>query len=510
MERLTVSELFGNYMVLQRGTEVAIWGTAYKGTKVTAFIQGKAAETTADNDGNWKIILPPLEASRSETLVVSDRSESIYMSNVAVGEVWLAGGQSNMEFFMRYDKDFQKELSLCENPDIRYYGYPVITNEKANQMRDYSEFGFWRTCNESNLQWFNAVAYYFARDLYADLKVPVGIIGVNCGGTRACCWMDEESVLEYGKVWMEDYQNGLLKIKDAEKEEEEYFYSPFTDKSNPFGNPDADRMMYGMPKEELIQLFSSLSEGGRVIGPWHEWRPTGLFHRMVEKVAPYTVRGVIWYQGESDEEHPDIYANMLEGVVKCWRRLWGRELPFIMAELAPFGTAIEPGGKFYPVLREQQELATKNIEKVWLVSTGDVGSDYDIHPKEKQPVGKRMALTARGHVYQEDILCDPPVLLKAERTESGVRIEFEHAVGGLSMRGDHINSLSITQIDDNNNGLEKIDYSIELLDNSIFIAIPEKYSHSRIEIAFAKTPYYEVNVYNEAGFPVRPFRCLIE
>ena len=201
--------------------------------------------------------------------------------------------------------------------------------------------------------------------------------------------MDEESVEKYGKVWRLDYEKGLEEIQDYEAEETAYLNNSFTDKSRPFDNPVADRMMYGISKEELEKSFQKMAEsGGNKVGPWHEWRPSGLYHMMVQNIAPYTVKGVIWYQGESDEEHPDIFADMIEGLVKCWRREFKQELPFLMVELAPFGEIIGNGGKYYPRLRDQQVKAAEKLDHVYLVSSGDVGSEDDIHPKEKKPIGE--------------------------------------------------------------------------------------------------------------------------
>ena len=194
---------------------------------------------------------------------------------------------------------------------------------------------------------------------------------------------------------MDDYEEGLRKIPDIEAAEEEFYNSPMADHTNPFANEMTNRMLYGMSEKELLQLFTQFSGSDvMVIGPWHEWRPCGIYHTMAERVIPYAARGVIWYQGESDEDHPDIYADMMEGLIGLWRNKWGIDLPFIMTQLAPLGTTIGKGGEEYPKLREQQRIVAGRVENVYLCSIGDVGNSYDIHPKEKQPVGHRMALIA--------------------------------------------------------------------------------------------------------------------
>lgn len=505
---LQPSNMFGNYMVLQRNKPLKVWGTAEKGTTITVEIQGFTYEKEVDHDGKWIITVESLNASTNETMVITDGKEVIRYTNVAVGEVWLAGGQSNMEFFMKYDKDYNETVKKCENKNIRFFDYPVITTEHDLEIKDDSVFGFWRQCNEENLQYYSAVAYYFAKKLQESIEVPVGIIGCNCGGTRACCWMDEESVKENGQVWLDDYNNGVAAIQDLKKAEEVYNSNKLADKSSPF-NAITDKLMYGLPKEEMTEMFNNFQESGasQLIGPWHEWRPAGLYHTMLKKVMPYTIKGVIWYQGESDEAHPEIYADMMCGLIRCWRRDWQDELPFIMSQLAPLGIEIGDGGKVYPIIREQQEEVTRRMKNVFCASIGDVGSTYDIHPKEKQPIGKRMALLARGYVYGEDVLCDAPMPLKAERSQKEITITFIHADNGLKIKGIEVQALKI--YNQKHEIIEKSLYKVSVVNNKLLIHFNKEISTKIVEIAFAKDPYYEVNLYNMADIPVKPFTVVI-
>ncbi len=502
---LQIAELFGDNMVLQRDKKIKVWGKGKKDSAIIIEIQNCSVKVCSDENGDWCTELPPLNASEEETLVISDETETITYTNVAVGEVWVAGGQSNMEFFMRYDKNFEEEAEYCENKNIRFFDYPVLATETMKSLRDFSLFGFWRRCDKDNIQYYSATAYYFAKNLQEALKVPIGIIGCNCGGTRACCWMDEETVQECGPVWMEDYERDVASIPDLEKAEADYLTNEFVDKSHPFSNPLAEKMLYGIPKEELKRMFQEMSDGGsgNTIGPWHEWRPCGLYHTMLKKIAPYTIKGVIWYQGESDEEHPEIYADMMCGLIRCWRREWEDQIPFIMTQLAPLGEEIGLGGKFYPILREQQEEVTRRMEKVYCASIGDVGSDYDIHPKEKRPVGIRLALLARGHVYGEKILCEAPTPKSVERQKETLIITFANAEGGLSVEGKQIQAIQIFDC----HGREVLSkmYRTEVTGNQLLIHMKTGGEMEGMQIAFAKTPFYEVNIYNASRIPVKPF-----
>lgn len=497
---LTLGEVFGDHMVLQRDIPLNLWGSTDPSGKVTVRIQGKEQTVQADSDGRWQMTFPPLHTSYSEELVVSDEHETICLKDVQVGEVWVAGGQSNMEFFMRYDRDFQETVKNCENPDIRFFDYPEIQNEKLRNRYDYSLFGFWRRCDLENLQYYSAVAYYFAAALQKDLKVPVGIMACNYGGTRAVCWMDEECASEVARPWLEDYQDGLKKIGDLEKAEQRFMESPLSDTSHPFDNTFSDRMMYGISKQELIDSFAAMaSMGGLEIGPWAAWRPCGLYHTMLEHIMPYSARGVIWYQGESDEDHEDIYCSVMKGLIELWRRKWNLPLPFLIVQLAPFGTDPAPGGIKYPTLRRQQKLLTKECADVYMTTTGDVGHVYDIHPKEKKPVGERLALLARGHVYGEEILCDPPEPDRQNVRREGniIRIPFLHADGGLVHNGNQFSGLQVLA-DDEPAGLHA-----EIEGSDLLIEL--KQDAGEVTVRLYEEPYFEADLFNKAGIPAEPF-----
>lgn len=524
---LKLAELFGDNMVLQQGKKVNIWGSGTPNQIVTVRVQDKSCQTRVAEGGQWRVEVPELKASKQETLTVHSGDEEIILKNVAIGEVWLAGGQSNMEFFMRYDKDFNETVKHCENSDIRFFDYPEVPAERFRDTKDYSEYGFWRLCNEENIQYYSAVAYYFARDLQKALDVPVGIVACNCGGTRACCWMDEASVQKYGPIWQEEYEAGVAAIKDLKAAEEVYANNPMCDKAHPFDNEFTDRLLYGLSEEEMLAQLAQLAPNGDMsemnpIGPWHEWRPSGLYHTMLKHVAPYTIRGVIWYQGESDDIHADIYEGMMEGVIRCWRKEWNDELPFIMTQLAPLGEALPPGGRYYPLIRDAQEAVVKKLPQVYCASIGDVGSGHDIHPKEKQPVGHRMALLARGHVYGENILCEAPMLEDAVYADGQIDLSFSNAEEGLLLKNHedqmkssdslsankaqgsaHVNALTVYVSD---HVVNEALYDVTLKDNHMLITFKSvQPTAGTIKISFARTSYYEVNVYNVADIPMKPF-----
>ena len=314
--------------------------------------------------------------------------------------------------------------------------------------------------------------------------------------------MDEDTLKKVGPVWIEDYKKGLSEISDLKAAEDHYFTTPMANHAQPFDFEPFDKMLYGLSPEEAAAILPSLDDmGGLEIGPWHEWRPCGLYHEMLEKVTPFAAKGVIWYQGESDVEHPEIYASMLEAMINLWRKKWNSPLAFVSAQLAPFGkNSFNGGGELYPIIREQQASLVGKVENYYLVSTGDVGNEFDIHPKEKQPVGNRMALTALNRIYDINVLCDGPQLQSADKNDNTIVLHFNNADDGLKLKGNAVEALHVL-VDETE---EKISTLIK--NNHIIVTLDTVHvSNASIRVEYAQTPYYNTNVYNSAGFPIMPF-----
>lgn len=494
--------IFQDHMILQRHKAVRVWGRCGRDTKITVRLQGQEAEVIS-TEGRWEVTLPPMEACEQTEMEIFSEEEHITIRDVAIGEVWLAGGQSNMEFHMRYDVERD---SAKANPRIRIFDYPEVAYEGQLEEGDYSEFGYWRECREKDLQYFSAVGYYFAMQLEARYHVPIGILGCNWGGTPACAWMDPEYLKgNAGKIWLEDYEKCLAEL-DCEAYEKAYRESPDSYRGKPFENEFQDKIFYGASVEEITQMFTSMTEEDfrrsalLELGPKSEKRPGGVYRSMLCQVAPYTVRGVLWYQGENDDKHADVYHVVLKELIHCWRDLWEEQLPFLIVGLAPFAS-MELGGKnpFY-VLRSEQEWVSRNVENVWMASIMDAGMRQDIHPKRKRPVGERLALLARGHVYGEDILCDAPVCDRMTVETGKITLHFVHAGDGLALAGERCNALEITA-----DGKELTDYALHAGADQIEVCSDKITKDSRVKVLFAWQDYCEVNLYNSAGLSAAPF-----
>lgn len=503
--KLKPTAVFSDRMILQREKPAAVFGAAEPGAEICVEIQGVHGSGTADADGRWLVQLPALQTSVCETMVIRSGEEKVVIHDVMVGEVWLAGGQSNMEFQMRYDRDFEAEQKICDNPMVRIFDVPKIFVSELAERYDFSQFGFWRTADAEDLQYFSAVGYYFAQALSAQLQVPIGIVGCNVGGTRTCCWVDEETVEACGPQWVREYEEGLRSVPDLETAKERYLNGMVTNPAKPFENS----VYRELSVEELKASFQKMADApmSQVIGPWHEWRPCGMYHQMLETVIPYTMRGVVWYQGESDETHPECYTEMMKGLIGLWRRKWGEELSFLLTQLAPLGQELGPGGSGYPEIRRQQEALTELLPGVWTASTSDCGHSYDIHPKAKRPVGTRLALLALAHVYGRPILAEAPVPESVRREDGKIRIDFRNADGGLMLRGDTVKALQV--FDGERELTAGTEIRARVDGRSVWIEAVGNADVRANRVAFARQPYYQVNLYNMAMVPAKPFEAAV-
>lgn len=520
---LQVAEIFQSGMILQREKAVTVWGTANPGERVTVEVQGKSARAQADESGAWSVSLPALAASGSENMTVRTEKESLAFDDVAVGEVWLAGGQSNMEFAMRYEKHKAEALENCENPRVRFYDVPEVCYDGQREEFDYSRMAVWRKATREDLDYFSAVGYYFQKELERDLDVPVGIVGCNWGGTTASVWMSKETLARVGEPWIRWFEQ-----KCEGRDMKEYWAgqhnNPMNDKGNPFDQFSEMVLPRTLSDEEVQQLFgkmlADLPEGvdfEEMMAGMLDAKmfPGCLYEHMLKTIAPYGVRGILWYQGESDDDVPGmnvLYKEMLTGLIGDWRALWGEELPFLFVQLPGYERWLHNTQKnHYPIIRKCQEEVAKTVAGAHLCSIADVGEEFDIHPKDKKTVGERLSLLARHYVYGEDILCDAPVAKSAAREGGQITITFENAGAGLHIEGEQLSAMRIIPEEamlsvgeDEMDGVEGLAFTAEADKDKLVLTLEEE-TDKKVKVAFARTSWYLVNLYNEAGIPAIPF-----
>lgn len=494
-------------MVLQRQKPIVVWGTCEEQMKVEVDLNGN--QVLAEVEGEkWTAILPSMEAETNLTLTVRTAEEKIVISDVAVGEVWIGGGQSNMEFFMKYEANYDEEIKDCANADIRFYDVPELCYPGHEKDFDFSRMGYWRTCDPENLEYYSAVGYYFAKKLQADLDVPIGIIGCNRGESPVVSWLPEKYAVADGKVWVKNFEESLHG-QSVEEALEVYRHSEEANRGNQFASEIDNRLCYGISHEEQIKLLEEIASMPMKdsVASFHT-KPGCLYENMLLPIAPFSVRGVIWYHGETDSQYPECYKKLWSEMIDCWRELWKEELPFVCVQLAPFEEWLWCTGDKFPEIRKIQQEISQEKKGVYLVSSSDAGMRYDIHPKNKRPIGSRLALCAEKNIYGKKVSAQAPVAVESYRDGEDVCIRFSCDADSLRLEGERVSALiaEIQQGDERQKiDLQETVYETEgmvLRLKGLAKKIPEK-----ITLYFAMTDYYEVNLYSSEGIPAMPFAC---
>ena len=399
---MKIAAVFSDNMVLQRYRNIRIFGTCTDSEKeitVTLYAYGLTLPANAViNDGKWEAVLPPVKECDHCTLEVSCGTEKRVFKNVAIGEVWLAGGQSNMEFELHNDKNGAKELAECSAENVRYYYTPKcpIMSELDEAEKDTG----WTVASAENSQAWSAVGYYFAKELSRKLGVTVGIIGCNWGGTSASAWMSRQYLEQDSRLrpYIDEYDNA---IKDKTAEEMFAEYDEYCKYQENWQN-NVNACFAEDPNMEWDKVLERCGEN-RFPGPMgikNPMRPCGLYDTMVRRIAPYTMAGVLWYQGESDDHRPHTYEFLLKALIENWRTLWKDcGLPFMIVQLPMFRYEDIPDSKSWAYIREAQENVYLSVRNTGIAYALDCGELNNIHPTDKAPVGHRLYLQAMSEVY---------------------------------------------------------------------------------------------------------------
>jgi sialate O-acetylesterase len=505
--------LFSDNMVLQQGVAVPVWGLAAEGETVTVEFRNQKVKTTA-KDGRWMVRLKKLKPGGPDVLTVAGKN-TLSVKNVLVGEVWIASGQSNMEWPMRLSYEAEKEIAATANPLLRLYTVPKLRAQTPTNNVNAS----WQECNPGTTPSFSAVAYYFGRELQKARGVPVGIIHTSWGGSPAEVWMSrdmltdnpsyQKTITDSFQVPWERYQAALKKFQD-----------------------DSARLK----AEGKAQTNRP---------PAMPWRPTELYNGMIAPLIPYAIKGAIWYQGESNAGRAHEYRTLFADMIRNWRRDWGQgDFTFLAVQLAPFKKIQpQPAESDWAELREAQYLATKALPKVGIAVINDVGEENDIHPKKKEPVGVRLALAARGIAYGEKIVYAGPTYKSVKFQNGTAVLSFNNVDGGLEVRtpavqhaefspdgkrvmtttgdgtariwdattGNSISnepnsrySPSLTGFAIAGEDRKFVWAKAEIQGNKIVVSSPQV-SHP-FAVRFGWADYPVVNLWNKAGLPAVPFR----
>lgn len=538
---MKLARIFQDYMILQRRKPILIWGISEKPEHIEVKINDKKIMETEIPRGKFSFQIPAQEAAEDVKLQIG----SLIFSHVDIGEVWIAGGQSNMEFKLKHTVDGEAEIQTADDEHLRIYtvGQYSFDGEREEGYKAWNPWDRWFPYQTEYAADFSAVAVYFAKELRTS-GVPVGILNCNWGGTSAASWLDREYLETDSELkwYINEFETMTAKLDLEQYYAIKKAIRPVL--ASPETRANMDNMLkYTLRPQDMGQMLHTMSAGQSnndipiemlmAVGPGEPTEPGKLYEHMVKEIIGYTVQGVIWYQGESDDKKPELYEKLFTALIDCWRTEWknrnsGMEgLPFLFVQLAPFGTWMNNSGKNFPILRAQQEAVSKHVEDTWMTSISDKGNVFDIHPKEKKEAGIRLAYLAEKYIYGQNIAAEAPEAQQIDWEKNNLRISFKNGKGLYieqkeftsynGFKTEEIPTELLPPITDGVNGLQIWADESEVKDAVCWIELDrliicselfEKVSRVRIE--FAQTGFYQINLYNSTGIPAKPFVLEIE
>jgi sialate O-acetylesterase len=451
--------LFTDNMVLQRDMKVPIWGTADAGEDISLDYGKAPVKRTstggngefqftmlvgqfikANKEGKWFGEIPPMSAGGPFALTIRGKSNTVELKNVMVGDVWIASGQSNMEWELYKTRNPDEVSAKSTNPKIRLFDVPKTPKQTPQtNLGDVADmkkppakrtFGKWLECNPSNAAGFSAVGYYFGRALQRDLDVPIGIINSSWGGTQAERWTSKATF-------------------------------------------DSTPELQGLKGSDL-------------------------YNGMIVPLQPFAIRGVIWYQGEGNAPRAKQYYYLMNAMIKGWRDDWKQgDFPFLTTQLAPWDQPKVEGE--WALLREAQLFTSLKVKNSAMAVTTDIGDPKDIHPKDKEPVGERLARAARALAYGQKVEYIGPLFDSVKIDGDKAMLTFKHIGGGLVAKGGPLTGFVIAGKDG-----KFVKAEANIVENTVVVRSPEVLNPVAVRYGWANFPV--VNLYNREGLPASPFR----
>jgi len=480
-------EIFCDGMVLQRDMKLPIWGTAQAGEKVLVVINGQSKETVADNAGNWKIELAPMQAGGPMSLEVTGNN-SIRISDVMVGEVWVCSGQSNMEWIVRNVNNSQQEIDSANYPNIRLFNVPRVWSQRPMA----SIKAKWVLCSPQTVANFSAVGYFFGREIYRTLNVPVGLISSSWGGTRIEPWTPTVGFQAVPEL--KGYVD-MLRLKDPTSDAHKKLVKETVTKMRQW----ADKTEQGMKTSTVPAVPPEYPK--QLLPFANQQEPTALYNGMIYGMVPYAIRGAIWYQGEANLGDGKSYTAKMRALVNGWRKVFDNpEMPFYFVQLAPFNYG--PGGTYQlPLIWEAQAEFARTTPHAGMVVVNDIGNVKDIHPRNKQEVGHRLAQMALSRTYaQPDITCDSPSFKDYKVNGNRLVVSFSHAKELRTRDGKIPSCFEIA-------GKDGVFYPAEAQIGGTDVCLSSFKVNEPYLVRFAWNMMAEPNLVNEAGLPACPFRA---
>ena len=536
-KNFSVAAIFSDHMVLQRNKFVAIFGDAVDGALVRTQLfnsqgAGVGENSTVAENGRWLLKLEPQSAQTGCKLVITCGDESKTFNDIAFGEVWLAGGQSNMEFELQNCTEGPAELQDARaGRNVRFY-YTNKIGWKDEHFYEAEKNTCWQAWDSPARGSWSAVGYFFAKKLAEDLDCVVGVVGCNWGGTSASAWMRRE-FLECDKdtaTYLTEYEEAT-RDKSVEQQCKEY---------------DDYEIENAKWQEQYSKLWEkqpgvTWEEAEKVLGknPWpgpksckNPYRPTGLYDCMISRSVPYTLKGVLWYQGESDDHKPGTYYKLFRAMVDSWRTDWNDNLlPFVSVQLPVHRYQADPDFKHWCFIREAQAKASATISNVWLTSAFDLGQFSDIHPRAKKVLAERMENLAKAKVYKliPSVDAEAPELesylpVYDEQNGGKIILSFSNAPTGFEVRSDEVRLEEYKKMEERQGntvtedftgfevcGSDGVWYPAEFAiggtDGKLNCIVVKSNSVKRpVAARYGWYNYGPVTIYGKNGLPLCPFR----
>jgi len=484
MADIRLPALIADNMILQQKSEIMVWGWADPREKIR--LSGSWAKiepiTRADEKGSWKILLATPAANKISYTLKFKGNNTIVVRNVMLGEVWLCSGQSNMEFtlakgpsgYQNGVNDFEAEVAKINNPLIRVYAIPRTIGDSA--LADTK--GNWKEANAQNARLFSAVAYYYGRELFGKLNVPIGLISSSWGGTKAEAWTPKDVLLADSDLQI-IVRNFDERVKAYPQNLKRY---------------EADFAKWKLDTAIAKKKSLSLSRPPTRPNIANADSPGKLYNGMIAPVSPYKIKGVIWYQGESNAGRAYQYRKLFPTLIRSWRSdFHNPKMPFYFVQISPHNSQ-------NPEIREAQLLTYRIAPYTGIVVTTDNGDSVNIHPRNKELVGKRLSIWALSHDYGYKGLAYSGPLYKSMQVEKGmISVKFDEADGGLVAKDGDLKEFTIA-------GDDQIFYPAQakIKGNTIIVTSMQVPNPVAVRFAWRNVPC--PNLYNSAGLPASPFR----
>jgi len=479
-------------MVLQRHMPIPVWGKAAVGSEVILRFNEQEIKTSPNEQGNWKVKFAATSEGGPYKLHISAGDESLLLTDILVGEVWLCSGQSNMEWPLKNTVAGKAELSKAMNPNIRLFHLKkkhntYNTSYSEEQLINFSKGDFfyesvWEICSPETVAEFSGVGYFFGKDLYDSLNIPIGLIQAAVGGSPAQSWISKKALASHPQL------QSLVNYPENKTWLDSEIIHPWL----------------AIRAQENWGQWKGVENAPL---PGHPFAPGYLYTSALKPLAPYAIRGAIWYQGESNATHPSSYLALIDKLLTSWRSLWDQgDFPFYFVQLPKIGNR-----NLWPEFREAQQDCL-NLSNTGMIVSIDQGHPTDVHPREKKVIGQRLSRLALLQTYGKNIAAKSPVLSSYnwDKEMHKIVLHFEHSYEGLRIReGQLINGL-VMQGYLQQGSVESIEKpkTVVIEKNEITLTYSSEFLPAKIKYAWAPAP--ENNLTNSAGLPVAPFKIDLE